>query len=431
VRDVRRAAIGVIAAATLVACRGGASGGDPVDAAASPQASQEPAPIATTTPSGALATGPDAGPPPSPMRADRELPIDTPREPSREKEQARDTPKDARDLLAGWSLQATLRPSDVAAAPRAPEVSERALDLARKKTEARLGIDLSQTRMRITLTSGFVLPADTEIRARLDRYGHVLMLPKEGTYRVAAAGALRAVLGERRLDVAPLSAAEIMPSGEGQRRFNFRTRRLEVTTRAAKATFEIASVKDAGDGGSLVCRALLDLMSASPSTPLCMTDDIPVHAEIRWATKGAIMFDVASMIKRSDLPAPSMATPPATVAYASSPIPAEGAGVLLSRAELASFRSAPVDVPAPDAGAPQPESGLVLFNATDQLRVVWIDGVAVAWLAPGGREELPSLVRGRYVLQWRTFLGDAFDPATSVVAPGTIGIAFGDAGAPR
>ena len=403
-----------------------------MDAAASPQASAEPAPIATPTLSGATAS-PDAGPPPAPMRGDVALTTDVPREPTKEKEQARDTPKE-RELLGGFSLQAVLRPSDVAPAPKAQEVSERALDAARKKTEARLAIDLSQTRMRVVLAgNGFVLPADTEIRARTDRYGHVVMLPREGTYRVAAPGALRALFGERRLDVAPLAPAELLQAGEGPRRFNFRTRKVEVTTRAAKATFELALVKESGEGGSLLCRALLDLMSAPPSTPLCATEEIPVHAELRWTTKGAAIFDVVTMVKRNDLASATVAAPPATVTFASTPIPPDASEVLLSRAELAAFRSAPVDVPPPqvEAGAPPPENGLVLSNATDQLRFAWIDGVPVAWLAPGAREELPALVRGRYTLQWRTFLGDSFEPGVVVTAPGTSDLAMGDAGAPR
>lgn len=431
-----RPAIVVAIAVTLAACKGGATTNDPPDAAASPQASAEPAPLANApTMSGTpLSANPEAGPPPVPMRADRELPVDVPREPSKEKEQARDTPKDPRDPkeLSGWALQAVLRPSDVAAAPKAGEVVERAIEAARKKTEPRLAIDLSQTRMRLVVASaGFVLPTDTEIRARLDRYGHVLLLPHDATYRVVAPGALRALFGERRLDVAPLSPAEIVTGGEGPRRFNFRTRKADVSVRAAKASFEIAQVKDAGEGGVLLCRALLDLMNAPPSTPLCGPDEIPVHAEVRWTTKGAIVFDVQSLARRSDLRATTMAAPPASVAFASSPLPALVSEVMLSRPELAALRSGPIDLPpAPttDAAPPRPESGLVLVNATDQLRFVWIDGTAAAWLAPGAREELPALQRGRYVLQWRTFLGDAFEPGHLVSVPGTSDLGVGDAG---
>ncbi len=431
------AAIVAIAVA-LGACKGGTATTDPPDAAASPQASAEPAPLAnipTPTVSGVpTTTNPEAGPPPLPMRGDRELPVDVPREPTKEKEQARDTPKDPRDPkeLSGWSLQAVLRQSDIAAAPKATEVSDRGVEAARKKTEPHLSIDISQTRMRITVASaGFVLPADTEIRARLDRYGHVLLLPQEATYRVVAPGALRALFGERRMDVAPLSPAEIVTGGDGPRRFNFRTRKVDVSTRAAKASFEIAQVKDAGEGGVLLCRALLDLMNAPPSTPLCGPDEIPVHADVRWTTKGAVAFDVQSLARRADLRVATMATPPASVAFVSSPLPPLASEVMLSRPELAALRTGPIDLPpapATDAATPRAESGLVLVNTTDQLRFVWIDGAAALWLAPGAREELPSLQRGRYVVQWRTFLGDAFEPAQLMSVPGTSDLSVGDAG---
>ena len=50
---------------------------------------------------------------------------------------------------------------------------------------------------------------------------------------------------------------------------------------------------------------------------------------------------------------------------------------------------------------------------------MWIDGLLVAWLAPGARETLRGLPRGRYALQWRTFLADVIDPPQSVALPAT------------
>jgi hypothetical protein len=94
--------------------------------------------------------------------------------------------------------------------------------------------------------------------------------------------------------------------------------------------------------------------------------------------------------------------------------------VLLPRAELGSLRTAPVDAPpaAPsDAQAPPPEAGLLLVNSTDELRVAWIDGFVAAWVGPGGRALLPTLVRGRYAVQWRTFLGDSWEPPETLLTP--------------
>jgi hypothetical protein len=246
------------------------------------------------------------------------------------------------------------------------------------------------------------------------------MWPGEESYRVVEPGALRALLGERRLDVAPLSHADVVASGEGTRRMNMRTRRVDVATRAAKATMELATLRDAGDGGVLVCRLLLDLMSAHPGATACATDEVPLHAELRWTTQGSLQFDVVAVNRRLDIPVGEIAAPPQSLAFTSSPPPALPGETLLTRGELASFRTAPVETPlARDAQAPSPESGLVLTDSTDELRVAWLDGVAVAWVAPGGRESLPSLVRGHYLLQWRTFLGDAWEQPEALTVPGT------------
>jgi hypothetical protein len=250
--------------------------------------------------------------------------------------------------------------------------------------------------------------------------------------------------------VGPLTAVDVVPDGEGPVRFNLRTRKVNVTTRAAKSTFEIAQLKDAGEGGALVCRALLDLVSAAPSTPLCGTDEVPLHAELRWttsaegargaATSGSLTFDVSGITRRPDLVPALLAAPPPGSAFVSSLPPTPPSTVLFSRAELAAFRTAPVDVPPTppppivDAQAPKApkvpkiESGLELYNATDELRFVWLDGVPVAWLSPGAREQLTSLVRGRYIVEWRTALGDAIDPVETVVVPGASSVGVADGG---
>lgn len=402
---------------SLVACKGAAF--DPLDAAPSPQASAEPAPLANV-PATATNVRADAGPPPEPLRSDRPLATDVPRETTRDLGPKEST-HDAREL-SGYAVQAVLRTGEGAPPPKGLEINLSAIEAARRKTEEHMAIDASQTRARFVLTGGFVLPQGAELRARNDRYGLLVMWPGDKSYRVAEPGALRALLGERRLDVAPLSPASVSARGEGVRRLNIRTRRVEISTRAAKAVLELASFRDAGEGGVLVCRMLLDLMNAPPSTAACAADDMPLHAELRWTTQGALTFDVTSIARRADLVAQDLAAPPPSAAFESSPLPVPPGETLVSKADLAAFRSAPVDVAplsAPDAQPGTPEAGLLVVNSSDQLRVVWIDGVAVAWVAPGGRELLTSLVRGRYALQWRTFLGDAWEAPRMLSVPGS------------
>lgn len=408
-----------LAFAALVACKSPAPPGDSMDTPASPQAKAEPAPLANLPQTAgsnvaAAALGVDGGPPPSPLRADRAVSSDAP----------------AREAVV-YELEATLRPSDVTPPPKAPEVSLPGLDAARKKTDALLTIDTSPSRARIVFASkGFVLPEGTELRARVDHYGHLVVAPDGATYRVAAPGALRALLGERRLDVDPIAVADVKPAGDGPKRLGRPTRHYDVTTRAARASFELARVDGAGEGGSLLCRALLDLMSASPDTPLCADGDMPLHADLRWTTRGAILFDVSSITRRADVPPLALAAPPPTASFEPG-LPGDGGEVLLSSAELAAFRSGPVDVPSTAAHpAPDPDPALTLVNSTDELRFAFIDGVPAAWVAPGGRVRVAGLLRGRYALQWRTFLSDAFEPPQLVSLPATSDLGGADAGSP-
>ena len=410
--------LGVAALLAASGCKGGAV--DPPGAGPSPQAAAEPAPFASPPSTAATGTAADAGPAPEPMRSDLALPPDVPRDSQGRDGGLRDP--GARDLreLAGYEMQGIFRTGEGPPPPRAPEVNVAAIDAARRRAETRVAIEFSQTRARFVFTgSAFVLPVGTELRARVDRYGHLLLWPGESTYRVAAPGSLRALLGERRLDVAPVARAEVRDGGDGLRRLNLPTRRVEVSTRAAKATLELATLREADGGGALVCRMLLDLMSAAPSTTACDVDEVPLHAELRWTTQGALTFDATSIGRRWDLVAQDLAAPPVSLAFTPAPPPEAPAEMLIQRSELAAFRTVPVDVPPPTPHEGQEPTGLTLFNSTDELRVAWVDGVPAAWLAPGARLALASLVRGRYVVQWRTFLGDSWEPPVTQTVPGT------------
>jgi hypothetical protein len=398
----------------LVACKGAAL--EVPDAAPSPQASAEPTPLTNVLATTANPSA-DAGKRPEALRSDRPLPPDMPHDPVRDS-----GTRESAHELTGYSFQAVVRTGEGASPPKAPEINLLAMDVARRKTETRLAIDVSQTRARFVLSSGFILPQGTELRSRVDRYGHLVMWAGDSTYRIAEPGALRALLGERRLDVAPISSATLTPPSEGPRRLNFHTRRVDVSTRAAKASLEIASLREAGEGGVLVCRMLFDLMNAPPSTAACAVDDVPLHAELHWTTQGTLSFDVTSVVRRADLAAQDLAVPSPSAEFTAAPPPVPPGEALLSKAELAALRNPQGDPPpaaARDAQSPGPDTGLLVSNSSDELRVAWIDGVAAAWIAPGGREWLSSLARGRYVVQGRTFLGDAWEPPRTVSAPGS------------
>jgi hypothetical protein len=387
------------------------SRGDAPDAAASPQASAMPAPLAVApvTASGLPASMPEGGPPPTPLRGDTPLPADS---------LARET--------IGYTLSAALRPSDLVMPPRAPEVNTAGIETARKKTELRLAIDLGPSRMRVVLLGpGWVLPEDTEIRARADRYGHVVVWPGAATYRPLAPGAMRALFGERRFDLSPIGAANVVDKDEIGKRIGIRTRKVEVSTRAAKATFEVGKLPDLGEGGVLLCRLLLDLMNAPPNAAACGLDELPLRAELRWTTHGSVGFELTGVLRKTDMATSGLLVPPASASFANAPMPAGGITTMLTATELGAFRTNVADIPpGPFANG----EGLVVANATDQMRVLYIDGVSVAWAAPGARDVVRGLPRGRYVSQWRTFLGESVDPPVAQSVPGLAQIGGADAG---
>ena len=136
-----------------VACR--STPVDPPDAATSPQARAEPAPLASLPALAAAGVspgaGPDAGPGPQPLRSGEALWADLPTELAHEP-----GGRDARGI-AGYALQATVRSGEGPSAPRAAEVNGSAIDAARRKTEARIAVEVAQTRARFVLSGGFVL----------------------------------------------------------------------------------------------------------------------------------------------------------------------------------------------------------------------------------------------------------------------------------
>ena len=400
---MKRAAFFVL----LAACKTPAPAGDP-DALASPQALATPAPLSSVAAptASALATATDAGPPPVPLRFDQALPSDS---------------LGLKELV-GYSLDAFIRPIDPPSVPK--EAAQSAIEAIRKKSEPRLTIDVTAARARVGFVSnGFVIPSGSEVRARADKFGQILVPPDGTNYRVIAPGVLRALLGERRLDVSPMSGAEVAPRGEGQR-LGYKTRKVEVTTRAGKATFELAKLVDAGEGGPILARLLGSLLDAPPATTIAADGEVPTRLELVWigadkAARGGILFEVTSITRRTDLAPRDLSVPPPGASFTESSLPRHDAELLASPSEISALHAAP-----PTAE----RASLVLTNGTDELRYAYLEGVAVAWLAPHGRIEISGLPKGKYQIAWRSFLGDVTEPIRPVDVPGALDASGGDAG---
>jgi hypothetical protein len=171
-------------------------------------------------------------------------------------------------------------------------------------------------------------------------------------------------------------------------------------------------------GAALLCRLLVELVAVEPTTALCAPGYLPVRAQFTWRSGSGVVFELHEFSRRMELPVGDVLCPPPGVQLAAAVVPAQPSGVLLTRDEAAAFRLRPGEAGAPGPGAPL--EGLVARNATDSLRYLLVDGVPVAWLLPGQEVAIPGFPRGRYTVQWRSFLGDKVEPPRQVEAPARV-----------
>lgn len=376
----------------------------------SPNASILPAPLATGPDT--IRSTPDAGPsdggvdaeapPPTPAREDEALTTDI--------EELHDT--------SGLTLRARFRWPDVAPPARLPETNLDALERARAASGFDLDIVAAAAgRLRVALaTSRFVLASGSELRARSDRYGHVLLWPDRNRYVVIQAGALHAVLNERRADVVPLAHVNGTARGVGQA-LGYATERLHFATSLGKVTLEQAKVMGAGLGGALLCRLVLELGGVHPDSPACGPELVPVRAEYTWSEGGSVVFETTALERMSVVDVSALRTPPDGAEHRIGELPLPPTALLLERPQLRSFRLRPAAVrPAKDA----PKEGLLLVNGDDLLRYALVDGVPAARLEPHGTGLLLDLVAGSYAVGARSFLGDEVTPSATVTVPGRV-----------
>jgi hypothetical protein len=278
--------------------------------------------------------------------------------------------------------------------------------------------------MRFTLTSPvFPLPQNSELRARSDAYGHVLVWPDGSSYRVLIPGALRAMFTERRADVSPLVGARVTDRSKGGL-LGFVTERLQISTAAGKLILEQARPGGVGTAGGLLCRLLVELISAEPSTPACSDDLLPLRAEYQWREGGKLAFEVTTITRRAELPYGLLYVPPAAAEPKVGELPPATTGVLLSRDDLARVRVKPVlAVPPKDA----PGEGVLAVNRTDTLRYLLLDGLPIAWVVPRSERYVIGPPHGRYSVSWRDFFGSALEPAKTVQLPARLVIGRSDA----
>jgi len=247
-------------------------------------------------------------------------------------------------------------------------------------------------------------------------------------YRVLPLGGVRTLLGERRVDATPLVRPPVTGPLDGGRRLGLATRKWELATRTGKLALEQGHVANAGDGGLLLCRLLVEIVASDPLAAPCATDEVPLHAQFSWPQGGSVVFEATALADRNDLPAAQLLVPPAGATFETTGIPAAGTGVILSREEMGAMRRGPVDVAAVTSPGAPPE-GLVAYNSTEVMRYVFVDSLPMAWVLPGHEAYPVGAPRGRYAVQWRTFLDDAVEPVRAVELPARVAVGIAaDAG---
>ena len=345
----------------------------------------------------------DAGlPPPVPIREDQALDPD------------RLQPRDG----LGIELIGQFAWLDVPPPAGAPELNKEALKEARAKTALKFTLQLAPAgRMRMSLDSAtFPLPAGSELRARVDRYGHVLVWPDDVSYRTLPPGTLRAMFSERRVDVGPLVAGRERKAGDGTL-LGLPTKKSVVSGPLGKLELEQASVGGVAESGQLVCRMLVELVGVQPSVAACSGNLVPLKAAFAWEQGGRFGFEVASVTGLQDIPVGQLFVLSAGAVFRPGKLPPPTNGVLLTPADMIELRTranSQRPEPAPEGSPPE---GLTAVNRTNSLRYVLLDGVPIAWVAPGKEKYVMGPRDGRYAVSWRDFLGTETEPAKAMFLP--------------
>lgn len=332
--------------------------------------------------------------------------------------------------IQGYSLEAEFRWSDVPGPPNVPESSGAATRDATQKTILRVSVDLANLgRMRLVLESpAFPIAERSELRARRGYYGHTLVWPDGLSYRNVLPGALRALFQEQRLDVSPLLRARLTP-GIGGTKLSHKTTVTAVDTSLGSLLLEQATTQVVGFGGELLCRLLVELVGAEPSTEACRPERIPVSAQYRWSSSGGLAFVVTALVEKKELPGMMLAVPPEGARFSPGELPLPASAAILPPDVLSRLRTRP----SPTSGARSSDATnapITAENRTSLLQYLLLDGIPVGRLRPNAHELFTGPLRGRYTVSWRDFFGAQVAPPELLELPASVrlGARDGDGG---
>ncbi|HET9957493.1 MAG TPA: hypothetical protein VFQ61_23500 [Polyangiaceae bacterium] len=320
----------------------------------------------------------------------------------------------------GVRLTARLRWLDLPSFPRAPETNVEVLARLREASTFDLEISLLPAgRMRIVFDSdAFSLPRGSELRARSDRLGHLLVWDAASRYTILPAGALRAVFTEHRPDVLPLVKPKVMPGTPGNW-LSMPTTKVELATTFGRLVVEQANIPNAGAAGELLCRTLSELVAADPLNPACIKGQLALRAELFSRSNGRMSFEVLRIDRERALEPSSLLVPPADARALIAELPNPARAVFPSEERLRELRLRPL--PRAEKLDPSaPKQGLWIQNRSDVFRYVLLDGAMLARVAPRSDLRVDALTPGRYSWLALDFLGDEPTPLRSVEIPARI-----------
>ncbi|MBM4375480.1 MAG: hypothetical protein FJ095_10375 [Deltaproteobacteria bacterium] len=294
-------------------------------------------------------------------------------------------------------------------------------DEARSRSALDVEVKLTANgRMRWVFRGGAVmLPAGTELLARADHYGHLLVWPDKPEYRVVPAGTLRSLLDERRVDASPLSKATRATLGEGAR-LGLPVRRVELTSSYGTVTLELARVKEAGLGGVVWCRLLVELGGIDPALAPCAAEpepELPLQASYAWGTsdaKEALRLEVSRLVLHEKDAAPILVPAPGQRMRADG-IPGSMSAAVASDDELLVLGGKE-----PTGAKTSPRASLAARNRSDRAMFLILNGIPVGYVAPHGRLKLDGLRATTHRVAWRSFLGDEATPPGEAAPDSTV-----------
>ena len=373
----------------------------------SPNAQILPAPLKPATPQspgrdvGTTDAGePDASrPPPDTLREDVPLPPDD------------EVLLDPR----GVTLEARFRWHGLPSPPASPEVNPDAISNAKRKAERTLLVDLSAAnRMRIEVSGpAFPVPPGTELRARGDHYGHVLVWPDGQSYRILQPGTLEPCSRRGEPTSAPWSHPKSSPRNQSM---PSATKRPPAKSRPRSEQHSCTRLPSRPWARVTCSVARYSSFSRRSLRRQCATR---TSCRCAPSTRGRVGVSSPSRSLRScALPVwtcEQLRIPPHTPSFKADRLPRPARATLLDTPDLQSLRKRPVPPEATEDGVT--EDGLVAVNGAETIRYLLVDGVPVARVPPRSERRLETLRPGRYVLSWVRLSGRPDRIGSSTASP--------------